>query len=139
MHRFVIAVSESSIRYAGDLVKPLIRTLVALAIAAISLPIFAQTPAGDPAFGKAAFMKNMCYTCHGTVGQGGERNAGPKIAPNAWPYAAFAQQVRRPRAGMPRYSARFVSDAELSDLYAYVASIRVGPAANEIPLLSNLR
>ena len=89
--------------------------------------------------GRDSYQKNMCYTCHGTVGQGGERNAGPKIAPNPWPYAAFAQQVRRPRAGMPRYSARFVSDAELSDVYAYVASIRVGPAANEIPLLSNLR
>ena len=25
-------------------------------------------------------MKNMCYTCHGTVGQGGDRGSGPRIA-----------------------------------------------------------
>ena len=69
---------------------------------------------------------------------GGERNAGPGIAPNAWPYAAFAQQVRRPRATMPRYTARFVNDQELADIYAYVASIKAGPAAKDIPLLANM-
>ena len=100
--------------------------------------LHAQTRPGPLERGESLYHKYMCYTCHGTAGQGGERNAGPKIAPNAWPYVAFAQQVRRPRATMPRYSARFVSDDELSDLYAYVASIKVGPAAKEIPLLVNL-
>ena len=137
MHRSVIAVSESSIRYAGDLVKRLIRTIVALAIAAISLPIFAQTPAGDPAFGKAAFMKNMCYTCHGTAGQGGDRGSGPRIAPDVWPFEAFARQTRRPRSSMPRYSVEHLSNPDLADIHAYLTSIRRGPKAAEIPLLND--
>ena len=98
----------------------------------------AQTAPGAIERGMNSYQKNMCYACHGTVGQGGERNAGPKIAPNAWPYAAFAQQVRHPRATMPRYTARFLQDAELSDLYAYVASIKVGAPASGIPLLADL-
>ena len=93
-------------------------------------------PAGSVANGRASFQKNMCFTCHGTVGQGGERGAGPRIAPNAWPYEAFVQQVRRPREGMPRYSARFVSDQELADIYAYVASIKAGSPAKDIALLA---
>ncbi|MGZ5099111.1 MAG: c-type cytochrome [Usitatibacter sp.] len=35
---------------------------------------FAQAPAGDAARGQALFMKNMCWTCHGTAGQGGDRD-----------------------------------------------------------------
>jgi ubiquinol-cytochrome c reductase cytochrome c subunit len=92
-------------------------------------------PAGSAERGKQLFMKNTCFSCHGTVGQGGERGAGPKIAPNPFPYAAFASQVRQPRAVMPRYTAEFVSDQDLADIYAYVASVPAGPAAKDIPLL----
>ena len=95
----------------------------------------AQAPAGDAARGKALYMKNMCYTCHGTAGQGGERGSGPRIAPNPFPWEGFAQAIRRPRDVMPRYAAEFVSDQDLADMYAYVASIKPGPKANEIPLL----
>src|SRR5713226_10463187 len=35
--------------------------------------------------GQKLYMQNMCYTCHGTVGQEGERT-GPKLAPNPFPY-----------------------------------------------------
>ena len=45
-------------------------------------------------------MEKMCYTCHGTMGQGGERGSGPQIAPSEWPLEAFAQQVRHPRQDM---------------------------------------
>ena len=96
---------------------------------------FAQAPAGDAARGKALFMKNMCYTCHGTAGQGGDRGSGPRIAYDVWPWEAFSQQVRRPRESMPRYAAEHVSDADLADIYAYVSSVKRGPKASEIPLL----
>ena len=90
-------------------------------------------PAGDVERGKALFMSNMCYTCHGTVGQG--TRYGLKLAPAPLPIEAFAQQVRHPRAAMPRYPAEFVSDADLADILAYLASIKPGPKASDIPLL----
>jgi mono/diheme cytochrome c family protein len=106
----------------------------ALAMAA-SLHSMAQAPAGDVARGKAAYMKNMCHTCHGTAGQGGDRGSGPRIAFDVWPWQAFAQQVRRPRETMPRYAAEHVPDQDLADIYAYIASVKRGPKAADIPLL----
>jgi mono/diheme cytochrome c family protein len=110
------------------------RTLIILA-AACALTAHAQAPAGDAARGKAAFMKNMCYTCHGSVGQGGDRGSGPRIAYDTWPFEAFAQQVRHPREQMPRYPKELLSDQDLADIYAYVASSKKGPKASDIPLL----
>ncbi len=95
----------------------------------------AQAPAGDPARGKAAFMKQGCYTCHGTAGQGGDRGSGPRIAYDVWPWEGFLQQTRRPREQMPRYPADHLPDAELADIYAYIAGQKRGPKASEIPLL----
>ena len=69
----------------------------------VAMPAFADAPKGDAARGKSLYMKNLCYTCHGTAGQGGDRGSGPRIAYDVWPWEAFAQQVRRPREGMPRY------------------------------------
>ncbi len=97
----------------------------------------APAPAGDVARGKQAFMKNMCYTCHGTVGQGGDRGSGPRIAFDPWPYEAFAQAVRRPRQSMPRYDKAFLGDQDLADIYAYVASQKKGAKASEISLLKD--
>ena len=113
-----------------------IAMLAALAAAA-TVNAHAQAPAGDPARGKAAYMQNMCYTCHGTVGQGGDRGSGPRIAYDVWPWEGFAQQTRRPRESMPRYDVAHLPDAELADIYAYVASIKPGAKARDIPLLKD--
>jgi mono/diheme cytochrome c family protein len=94
-----------------------------------------QAPSGSVERGKKIYQEKWCHSCHGTVGQGGERGAGPKIAPSPFPYEAFAQQTRRPRANMPRYPVEVLSDQEMADIYAYVASIKAGPAAKDIPLL----
>ena len=110
-------------------------TLIAATLVTLAAAAHAQAPAGDAARGKALFVKNMCYTCHGSAGQGGDRGSGPRIAYDVWPWEAFAQQVRRPREQMPRYSKEHVSDQDLADIYAYVASFRKGPKASEIPLL----
>ena len=96
---------------------------------------WAQTPAGSVERGNKIYQEKWCHSCHGTVGQGGERGAGPKIAPNPFPYEAFAMQTRRPRANMPRYPVEVLSDQEMADIYAYVASIRPSPAAKDLPLL----
>jgi mono/diheme cytochrome c family protein len=97
--------------------------------------VFAQTPQGSAERGKKVFQAKWCHSCHGTVGQGGERGAGPRIAPNPFPYEAFAMQTRRPRANMPRYPVEVLSDQEMADIYAYVSSIKAGPAAKDLPLL----
>ncbi len=94
-----------------------------------------DAPAGSPERGKKAYMEHLCYTCHGTVGQGGERGAGPRIAPNPFPWVAFAQQTRKPRQAMVPYSEKILSNQELADIYAYVLTIKPGPAAKDIPLL----
>lgn len=109
------------------------RILAAALVAASALAAHAQAPAGDAARGKALFEKNMCWTCHGTAGQG--TRYGVKLAPKPLPWEAFSHQVRHPRAAMPRYPAEFVSDAELADIVAYLGSMKAGPKADEISLL----
>ncbi|HET7730682.1 MAG TPA: cytochrome c [Usitatibacter sp.] len=112
-----------------------IRHIAAAAALLAACGAHAQAPSGDAARGKAAYFKNMCHTCHGTVGQGGDRGSGPRIAYDMWPYEAFAQQVRRPRETMPRYPKEFLPDAEMADIYAYVAAAPRGRKGSEIPLL----
>jgi mono/diheme cytochrome c family protein len=111
--------------------------VIALALTALSFAAHGDAPAGDVARGKALYMKNMCYTCHGTAGQGGDRGSGPRIAYDVWPWEGFAQQVRHPREAMPRYDAKFLGDRDLADIYAYVASMKRGAKAADIPLLKD--
>jgi len=111
-----------------------IALLAALLLAPSAAPADPAAPAGSAGRGKQLYMQHVCYSCHGSLGQGGGP-AGPKVAPDPFPYVAFAIQMRQPRGTMPRYPAKFVSDQDLADIYAYVASIPAGPKADEIPLL----
>ena len=94
-----------------------------------------DAPTGDVKRGYAAFLKYQCYTCHGTVGQGADRGAGPKLAPNPFPWAGFEFQVRTPRQDMPAYRKQHLPDQDLADIYAYVRTIKPPLAASSIPLL----
>jgi mono/diheme cytochrome c family protein len=111
--------------------------LAAVALALAGSPALGQAPAGSAQAGKKAYVDKMCHTCHGMLGQGGERGAGPRIAPEPFPWEAFATQTRRPRAVMPRYPVEFLSERELADIYAYVSSVKAGPKARDIPLLKD--
>lgn len=117
--------------------------ILATAVALIFLQggrVQAQTapPAGNAQNGKAVYMKIGCWTCHGTVGQGG---AGVRIVPPL-PVTAFTNYVRKggPNhsvfGGMPAYSSNAISDAELADIRAYLASIPAPAAVKSIPLLN---
>ena len=118
-----------------------IRTWIAAAGLMVATAAAAQTaeslgaPPGNAERGRQIYMQQLCYTCHGTVGQGGERGAGPKIAPNPFPYAAFVQATRKPRAVMPPYTEKHLPEQDLVDIYHYVVSIKPSPAAKDIPLL----
>lgn len=90
-------------------------------------------PAGNPQNGKALFLKNGCYECHGTVGQGG---TGPRLAPNPLAADRLIAFVRKPARGMPPYSAKVMSDTELVNVRAYLATIPPPPPVENIPLLN---
>ncbi len=112
------------------------RALIFVAYAGVAAPTWSAEPAAV-ARGEKAFKHHLCDTCHGTLGQGGERGAGPKIAPAVWPYAAFAQQVRKPRQVMIPYSEKTLPERELADMHVYLSSIKNPPAAKDVPLLKD--
>ena len=104
-----------------------------LVVAAVAL---AQTKPGDVANGKRIFMRNGCYQCHGTVGQGGV--AGARLAQTKLTLAGFTAYVRNPAPGsMPPFRAKVMSDQELADVYAYVQSVPPPVAPADIPILKD--
>jgi len=113
------------------------RFVISIMLLLMASVAFAQDapPAGSAERGANSYKKYMCYTCHGTVGQGASAGVGPKLAPGALPYPAFALQVRTPRLDMPAYRKEFVSDQELADMYAYLLTVKPSPGAKDIPLL----
>ncbi|MBV8844403.1 MAG: cytochrome c [Bryobacterales bacterium] len=101
----------------------------------IAVALFAQSPqAGNAENGKKLFVKFGCYTCHGYQGQGGA--AGAKLAPKPIATAALIAYVRHPSGSMPPFTAKVVSDAELTDIHAFLASVPSPPVAKDIPLLN---
>jgi mono/diheme cytochrome c family protein len=95
----------------------------------------AQTKPGDATNGKRIFMRNGCYQCHGTVGQGGL--AGARLAQTKLTLAGFTAYVRNPRPGnMPPFRAKVMSDQELADVYASVQSVSPPVSLKDIPILN---
>jgi len=112
--------------------RPSIIGVVAVALSCVTLSLSKGAPpvasaAEDPsvARGKAIYARIGCYECHGYAGQGGA--AGPRIAARL-PYAAFAAYVRHPAREMPPYTAKVLSDADVSAIYAYVSALPKPPS-----------
>ncbi len=96
-----------------------------LALAACALPASAQTAASS---GKAkdVYMAAGCFQCHGTAAQGAR---GPTLAAVKYPYEAFRLFVRRPvGGGMPAFSQSVLPEAELREIFAYVAKLPETPS-----------
>jgi mono/diheme cytochrome c family protein len=93
----------------------------------------AQTPSGNAANGKRLFVTNGCYQCHGYDGHGG---AVAKLAPRPIPVAALIAYVRHPAGAMPIYTPKVMSDAELTDVWAFLKSIPDPTPVKDIPLLN---
>lgn len=113
------------------------KTLAGLITTAVllALPIAAQNN-GNAENGKRLFMRNGCYECHGTVGQGAGNNpTAPKLAPKPITLQALTAYVRKPAGGMPPYTSKVMSNADLADVHAYLLSIPEPPAVKDIPLL----
>lgn len=109
------------------------RTLFLAALAAISCALCAAQGSGSAENGKLVFIKNGCARCHGTQGQGG---AGARLAPNPLALPALIKYVRNPSGGMPPYTNQ-VTDAELADIRAYLATVPPPPPVKDIPLLND--
>ena len=89
---------------------------------ALPLPAASQSaPAGKAEAGRQLFVRKGCYQCHGREGQGAP-TTGPRLGPNPLALAAFVGAVRSPRAQMPPYTDKLVSDAELADMRAFLDS-----------------
>jgi mono/diheme cytochrome c family protein len=87
--------------------------------------------------GKAVFIQNGCWQCHGTMGQGSIATSGGKrLAPDPLPWDTFSAFVRSTNRSMPPFSETILSDGDLADIYAYLQSIPKPPAVNSIPLLN---
>jgi ubiquinol-cytochrome c reductase cytochrome c subunit len=89
-------------------------------------------PAGNAVEGKKLYDSYGCYQCHGREAQGSNAT-GPRLGPRPIAYAAFSRYVRQPTGQMPPYTTKVVSDADLANIYAFVAA-RPAPLTN-IPLL----
>ncbi|MBZ5500650.1 MAG: cytochrome c [Acidobacteriia bacterium] len=92
-----------------------------------------SAPAGNTEAGKKLFTTYGCYECHGRAAHGG---VGPRLGPDAIPFAAFLQYVRHPAGTMPPYTAKVASDQDLADIYAFLKTLPPPPQAKNIPLLN---
>jgi ubiquinol-cytochrome c reductase cytochrome c subunit len=118
------------------------RIAIALFACALFGTAYAQSDKAarsSAAQGKAVFMRVGCYTCHGTVGQGG---AGARLSPNTLPLAAFQTWVRGGTPGwsigrgMPAFPVSVVSETEIADVRTFLASLPAPPKPDDIPLLN---
>jgi mono/diheme cytochrome c family protein len=112
--------------------------LVALAAFAAGLVVAGSARAdGDAQKGKIAFVKHGCWQCHDFNGQGSVATSGGKvIARTELPLDAFMSFVRTTNGQMPPFREPILSDADLTDIYAYLQSLPAPKAVSDIPLLN---
>ena len=117
--------------------------IVAAAVAAVVASASAQapvgpaqtgTPAGNARNGKDLYLRYSCYACHGYDGHGG---AGARLVPMRMNAPGFTAYVHNPRQ-MPPYTSKVLSDAQLTDMWAYIKSLPESPAPKNIPLLTRI-
>jgi mono/diheme cytochrome c family protein len=92
--------------------------------------------AGNAQKGKKLFSADGCYECHGLEGQGAAQTGAARIGPPQLSLEAFLTYVRKPAVQMPPYTSKAISDADLSDIYAFLKTIPMPPKGKDIPLLN---
>jgi mono/diheme cytochrome c family protein len=115
----------------------LLASLVVSSLAGFSTA-YAQAPGaananaqGNAQNGKQVFTMQGCYKCHGTDAQGtsGRQDSGPRIGPPRLGLPAFLRFVRNPTGAMLPYAPQDVSDADLTDVFAFLQSFGQAQAA----------
>jgi len=97
-------------------------------------PLAGAALTGNVDNGKKLFAAYGCYECHGRQGAGA--STGPRIGPPVISLIAILRYVRAPTGQMPPYTAKVVSDQDLTDIYTYLKSLPPPPSASTIPLLN---
>jgi len=91
-------------------------------------------PSGRPEAGAVRFEQVGCYSCHSNQGQGGTQ--GPRIGPRPIRWERFTWYVRHPTGQMPPYSVAVVTDQDLADIHAFLASRPEPRPLSDLPLLA---
>ena len=93
--------------------------LVALFIALDTTPAAAAPP--QQASGQQLWQQRQCKNCHGDQGEGkyGLPLAGTQKTAQEW-----VTQVRTPRQNMPAYTAEQISDADITAMHDYMATLQ---------------
>jgi ubiquinol-cytochrome c reductase cytochrome c subunit len=107
---------------------------------ALLIPACAAAQSGPQANaenGKRLFLRDACWECHGTVGQGSRDGA--RIAATSLSLQGVIRYVRRPAGSMPAFSEKVVSDQDLTDIYAYLKSLPPAKPAKDVPLLNQAK
>src|ERR1051325_11273677 len=120
----------------GNMKKIVVIILLALpAVAAGQSPQAA--PNGNAENGKRLFLKQNCYYCHGTAGQG--TRDGARIAQTALNLQGLMRYVRKPLGAMPAFTEKILSDQELTDIFAYLKSLPPAKAPKDIKILDDIK
>jgi len=112
-----------------------VRRRVWLAAVAAGLVLGFASMSSASEKGKQLFVKNGCWQCHGFVGQGGIN--GPALAPEVMPLEAMKNFVRNANRSMPPFREEILSDADLTEIHAYLTSLPKPADPKTIPLLNN--
>jgi mono/diheme cytochrome c family protein len=94
------------------------------------------TAAVNPGNGQRLFVKYGCYECHGYLGQGSTSTGGTRLGPPQIPLSAFVSYVREPTGQMPPYTAKAISNEDLSEIYNFLKSVPPPPPLKSIPILN---
>jgi ubiquinol-cytochrome c reductase cytochrome c subunit len=89
----------------------------------------------DIAQGRAIYVAQGCYLCHGLAGQG-SIYSGPALVPLSLDDDGFRKMLRSPVGAMPRYSEAALPSQTIFLLETYVRALPPGPPAAKIPLLA---
>jgi mono/diheme cytochrome c family protein len=118
-----------------------VRFSVASLLIAFGVSVASQGAAladGDAQKGKVAFIRNGCWQCHDFNGEGSVATSNGKvIARTQLPVDAFISFVHTTNGAMPPFRPQVLSDADLTDIYAYLQSLPEPKPVSDIPLLNN--
>jgi mono/diheme cytochrome c family protein len=118
-----------------------VRLSTASLLIALAVSVAGQSAAladGDAQKGKVAFIRNGCWQCHDFNGEGSVATSNGKvIARTQLPLDAFISFVHTTNGAMPPFRPQVLSDADLTDIYAYLQSLPEPKQVKDIPLLNN--